>query len=113
MCVFRTSDIGRPELWTAWDGESFGSRFGDPYLASTPADAPNACKVVSKKSFGSVQRIEGSDLNVAVFLRDTGTAERRTWQLAYSLSKDLVNWSEPVALAPLIYFGSRDCNDKA
>jgi hypothetical protein len=68
---------------------------------------------VTTRSFGSVQAIEGTDLVIAIFLRESGEGEHRSWTLAYSLSKDLVTWSAAVDLAPLQYFGSQDCKDTA
>lgn len=112
-CLFRTPDIAKPELWTAWDGQSFAARFADPYGAETPQGTNAACKPVTTRSFGSVQAIEGTDLVMAIFLRESGGGEHRSWTLAYSLSKDLVTWSGAVDLEPLQYFGSQDCNDMA
>ena len=113
MCLFRTSDISRPELWTAWDGEGFASRFADPYLASALPEKAIRCQPVAKNAFGSVQHIEGGELNIAVFLRESSGSGQRRWALAYSLSKDLITWSQPIDVAPLVYLGSRDCEDKA
>jgi hypothetical protein len=64
-------------------------------------------------SFGSIQRVEGSDFVIAVLIAEDGAGEQYHRQLAYSLSKDLVNWSDPVGLAPIADFGSRDCGDAA
>ncbi len=111
MCVFRTPDIAQPGLWRAWDGEAFNSQFKDPYLSSgSPGTTPN-CKPVTADWFGSVQRIDGSDSIIAVFLHETGAGEARSWKLAYRLSQDLLTWSEPVDLKSLPYFGSHDCKD--
>jgi hypothetical protein len=112
-CVFRTRDITRPELWTAWDGRAFASRFDDPYLASGPKQINPTCKPVAAHSFGSIQRIDGSDLVIAVLIVGSRGGAQRGWQLAYSLSKDMVTWSDPTGFAPVISFGSDDCNDTA
>ena len=110
-CLFRTSDLAKPELWMAWDGQAFATRFGDPYRSGAPAGANATCKPVTPRAFGSMLAIEGTDLTIATFLRESGDAERRSWMLAYSLSSDLITWSAPVDLEPLRYFGSKDCGD--
>ena len=113
MCVFRTSDIAQPALWRAWNGADFERQFEDPYLTSGSPDNTASCSPVTGNWFGSVQRIDGSDLAIAVFLHATGVGEARSWQLAYSVSRDLLAWSAPVDLKSMAYFGSHDCKDVA
>ena len=110
-CLFRTPDIAKPELWAAWDGQAFAARFGDPYRNAMPAGAPATCKPVTTRLFGSIQAIEGTDLTIAIFLRESGGGDHRGWTLAYSLSRDLISWGAAIDLEPLQYFGSKDCTD--
>jgi hypothetical protein len=113
MCVFRTPDIAQPAQWRAWDGKAFESRFADPYLAAASSNEKPTCKPVTGNWFGSLQRIDGTDQIIAVYLHEKVAGEVRSWQLAYSLSRDLLTWSPPVDLKPLPYFGSHDCKDMA
>ena len=109
MCVFRTSDVARPDLWRAWNGSAFDSQFGDPYSGS--ALPPARCQPVTQNWFGSIQRVDRSDSIVAVFLHEVVSGQSRSWQLAYSVSRDLKTWSAPSDLKPLTNLGSQDCSD--
>jgi hypothetical protein len=109
MCVFQTSDVAQPGLWRAWNGKAFESRFGDPYSGSANPSA--MCRPVTQNWFGSIQRVEGSDSIIAVFFHEAVTGGVRSWQLAYSVSQDLIAWNAPIDLKALSYLGSRDCSD--
>jgi hypothetical protein len=113
MCVFRTPDIAQPTQWRAWDGKDFDSRFDDPYLAAASPERKPTCKPVTGNWFGSLARVDGTDQVIAVYLHEKVVGETRSWQLAYSLSHDLLTWSPPTDLKPMPYFGSHDCKDAA
>ena len=83
-CVVRTVDLRRPSLWRAWDGSG--------YSISTPKG----------------EDCRGLNIDIAPFYiaRSTyfgrfiaiGTKLSSPYHFAYSLSGDLVNWSDPVDL---------------
>ena len=115
VCVLRTNDISNPSSWQAWNGVSFDNRPSGAY--PTPPADPNTrtCKPVAPRmpvwNLTYNQYLDkymvlghGNFVNAA-----TGQAVRGVY---YSLSDDLINWSEPqlVMKAPTINDATVDCN---
>jgi hypothetical protein len=100
-CLMRTDRIADPHAWRGWDGRDFTVAFVNPY-GERPAD-PDAhvCKPVGKGKLrgtvSSLSRHLPSGLYIAMMLAPESGPAGRTGVL-YSLSADLIDWSEPALL---------------
>jgi hypothetical protein len=96
-CLLRTAALDDPSSWRAWDGKGFDHRFVDPYRADAAPPAGSGCKPVSPRVFGGpvrgLLRHEASGTFVAVML-----AAAPARGVYYSVSKDLIDWADPVPL---------------
>jgi hypothetical protein len=91
-CVFRTSVLGDPSTWRAWDGSGFNLRMTSPYV--TGQSAPICAFLATNLSMGQV--IYSSYLERYVYLAATGTGYegRNACGFYYELSADLIHWSQ-------------------
>jgi len=99
-CVMRTQDLASPTSWRAWDGNSFSVRFIDPYteIGFDPAD--HVCEPVSPENIDKMADNLTYNSYFKKFLL-VGTANKwdpvrqeEVFGFFYSLSDDLVHWSE-------------------
>ncbi len=90
-CLFRSSDPTRSELWRAYDGREFATRYADPYRSKT---LPQPCEVIRPFTFAvnSVVRHAASGLWLAV-LQASASGEFPVDGFYYASSRDLIHWS--------------------
>jgi YD repeat-containing protein len=99
-CVMRTQNLADPTSWRAWDGSAFSVRFINPY--SEPLEPPSAhvCQVVS---FNEIEKMNQSVTYNTYFKKYMLVGLTAKWDpvagawvngIYYSLSDDLVNWSQ-------------------
>jgi hypothetical protein len=91
-CVIRTSALGDPSSWRAWDGSGFNLRMTSPYV--TGQAAPVCTFLATNLSQGQV--IYSSYLERYVYLAATitGYEGRIACGFFYELSADLIHWSQ-------------------
>lgn len=117
-CLLRTTEIGAPEAWRAWDGSAFEVAFADPYAPQqqqqqSPPIQPerHVCAPVALEALRwpvtSLVRHESTGLFIALMqdgARDHGG-------VYYATSPDLLRWSRPALLLPAVGLGSWTCAD--
>ena len=98
--IMRTLDLADPSSWRAWNGHDFSVRFINPYkeIGYDPAD--HVCEPVSFDKIGKM----ADNLTFNTFFNKfmvVGTAnkwdperEKEVYGFYYSLSDDLINWSD-------------------
>jgi hypothetical protein len=99
LCVMRTDKLDDPASWRAWDGSGFNLRMTSPYVTGSAAPM---CTFLSRKidGMGGGNIVYSTFLNRYVLLAATGKLidGRDVWGYFFSLSTDLVHWSEPQLL---------------
>ena len=96
-CAMRTPQLGDPASWRAWDGTGFNLRMASPYI--TGGAAP-ACQPLQKNMASGhlvYSTYIGRYLQVAQSQQWIGG--RKVCGIYFSLSSDLVHWSEEQLLA--------------
>jgi hypothetical protein len=99
-CVMRTQNLADPTSWRAWDGNAFSVRFINPYteIGFDPAD-----HVCQRVSFGNIDKMADNITFNTFFNKFMLVGTSNKWNPArqedvfgfyYSLSDDLINWSE-------------------
>jgi hypothetical protein len=97
-CVMRTSTLGIPGSWRAWDGDGFNVRFIDPYLEPSEPRAPHLCKTLAGVDHMTQSVTWSTYLNKYVLVGTSIKTNPATREdipgFYYSLSDDLVHWTE-------------------
>jgi hypothetical protein len=99
-CVVRTSNIADPTSWRAWNGSGFTVRFINPYTEPFADPAQSACTVVSRNQISkmTVSLTYNTYFKKYLLIDGTTKTDPATGQTVpgfyYSLSDDLVNWSD-------------------
>lgn len=94
-CLMRTSTLGDPASWRAWDGSGFNLRLTSPYVTGNPA---TPCTLVEQRDTGLPSGILvystylGRYLKVGIGLRDG--EGRSICGFFFTLSADLIHWSK-------------------
>ena len=97
-CLIRTSRLGDPASWRAWDGDGFGVEFADPYETSADPRS-HTCTPVSPDEIGDMtQSLTYNTYFGKYLLVGSGTTydprkRRAVNGFYYSLSGDLIHWS--------------------
>jgi hypothetical protein len=105
VCVMRTDDLSDPASWRFWDGEGFNGQFVNPYLEETGPDTPKCAPLEIDDLSGSLN--ESVTYNTAlgryimIGYSFHPTATDPTWGYYYSLSDDLVHWTQRKLLLEL------------
>jgi hypothetical protein len=116
-CLIRTRDLSEPASWRGWDGEEFTVSFRDPYREAVDpeehlcrpvgADPPREGPPQPADSYRAGEMTESLTYNThfaryllvgLTWKPDFATGEP-VWGVYYSLSSDLVEWSERRLLA--------------
>ena len=107
-CIFRTNNVKDPSSWLAYDGKGFNSTFPDPYRNSL-TELGKRCQTVHERSFGSVVKIRNSNTYLASIIRrrDDGVH-----YVAVLVSRNLLNWSDPIDLLKVDVVGDTTCRSK-
>jgi hypothetical protein len=90
-CLFRTDDLTRPESWRFYDGEGFSANV-DPYRDDMSKARPCAPLKELRGIVGSV--VYAADYDAYVAVSDFGSKNAGESGFYYSVSNDLVHWSE-------------------
>ncbi|MGH7542613.1 MAG: hypothetical protein ACREK7_01620, partial [Gemmatimonadota bacterium] len=100
VCVMRTRDPGDPDSWRAWNGESFGYVFPNPYSNAVGPRSSGLCEPVSIPEIQTMSQSLTFNTELDRFFLvgissrvDPGTRRARTG-FYYSLSRDLIHWTE-------------------
>lgn len=99
LCVMRTDRLDDPGSWRAWDGNSFSIRMTSPY--ATGGAAP-MCTFLSRQidGMGGGHMVYSTYLRRYLLVAPTGAQVdgRSVCGFFFSLSADLIHWSEPQLL---------------
>ncbi|MBV9287423.1 MAG: hypothetical protein JO288_06305 [Hyphomicrobiales bacterium] len=106
-CLFRTDDLSRPESWRFYDGQGFSANV-DPYRDDVSQAKPCAPLQGLKGMVGSVVYAEDFDAYVAV--SDFGSQKPGESGFYYSVSTDLIHWSEGRLFLPLATTWTHACD---
>lgn len=91
-CVIRTSALGDPTSWRAWDGSGFNLRMTSPYV--TGQSAPVCAFLATNLSMGQVSYSSYLERYVYLAATITGYEGRPACGFFYELSADLIHWSQ-------------------
>jgi hypothetical protein len=93
LCVFRTSTLGDPSSWRAWDGSGFNLRMSSPYVTGSAAPL---CTSLDRRidGMGGGHIVYSTYLSRYVLVAPTGGLVDGRCGYAISLSADLIHWSE-------------------
>lgn len=100
VCVMRTQTPGDTKSWRAWDGDGFNVKFVDPYRESPAPVERHVCQPVSYGALRDINRslTYNSFLDKYMVVGTTSKYEAAESRIVtgfyYSLSDDLVNWSD-------------------
>ncbi len=116
-CLLRTADIADPGAWRAWNGKGFNTAFRDVYRDTISDPAQHVCQPIARLDgvVASVVRHRASGKFIAVYatvrrpLAD-GAPQSGVW---YTLSDDLLVWSEPQLLLALPLMWAFTCGERA
>lgn len=116
-CVLRTRDPTDPDSWRAWDGQSFGYAFSDPYWdARAPRDSA-PCEPVSTAEIQTMSQSLTFNTELDRFLlvdiasRIDPRSKRLRTGFYYSLSRDLIHWTERQLLLETETPNTFECGD--
>jgi hypothetical protein len=115
--LMRTRDLADPRSWRGWSGEAFTVSFADPYrersepgdhvLAPVSVDPPRDGRPRPQVAYGAGEMTESLTFNehlgrylvVGVSWKPEPASGEPVWGVYYSVSADLVEWSERRLLA--------------
>ena len=115
--LIRTGDLADPRSWRGWDGEAFTVPFADPYREEVDAsrhapqpvsiDPPRDGRARPGAEYGAGEMTESLTFNthfgryllVGVSWKPDPSSGEAVWGVYYSLSPDLIDWSERRLLA--------------
>ena len=107
-CLFRTNDLTRPESWRFFDGQGFSPN-ADPYRDDVRNAKPCARMKGLRGSVGSVTYAPAFGVYIAVSVFGLKTSTESG--LYYSVSPDLIHWSEGRLFLPLATPWSASCGE--
>jgi hypothetical protein len=99
-CLARTRDPSDPGSWRAWDGHAFSIQFANPYATPPPVPNDHVCEPVGR---AEIERMSnsltfntylGKYLLVGVSGGYDPAQRRSEWGFYYSVSDDLIRWSQ-------------------
>ncbi len=96
-CLMRTDDLANPSSWRAWDGESFSMTFIDPYAQPDTNPNEHICAKLGENGIGILQQSltynTYLDRYVLLGLSADHIGGREVWDIYYSFSENLVDWT--------------------
>ena len=118
-CLIRTKMLADPTSWRAWDGKGFGRRFVDPYTDTgfTPRD--HVCVPVSPQQIGAMvesltyNEYFGKWLLVGSSQAFVSTERRNVAGIYYSLSDDLIHWTQRRLIREVEFVWTYRCGDSS
>lgn len=99
-CLMRTRRLSDPRSWRGWDGREFRVRFTNPYAATSIHARRRVCTPVSPGAIGDMTQslTYNSYFRRWLLVGRAGKYDpvRRevVWGIYFSLSEDLIHWSE-------------------
>ena len=105
-CLFRTTDLARPESWRFFDGEGFSPNV-DPYRDDVRDAKPCATLKGLRGIVGAVAYAPALGLYIAVSAFGSKTSSESGFY--FSDSSDLIHWSEGRLFLPLPTPWSASC----
>lgn len=112
-CVLRTNKLADPAAWMAWSGQEFDVSLRGLRKTNYTQRLGSECKPVSglKEPIGSMLLHETSGNYIATFVRrsviDRASGGVTRVEFRYSVSKDLMNWSDSRLI--VAYDGAATC----
>jgi hypothetical protein len=107
-CLFRTNDLTRPESWRFFDGQGFSPN-ADPYRDDVRNAKPCAPMKGLRGSVGSVTYAPAFGVYIAVSAFGSKTSSESGFY--YSVSTDLIHWSDGQLFLPLTTPWSASCGE--
>jgi hypothetical protein len=117
-CVIRTGTLFQPKSWRAWDGSDFSLEFVDPYVRTDPRPRVDFCTPVSHSEIVEMSdsltynTYLGRFLLVGVAGRYDPLQRKTTTGIFFSLSDDLIHWTERRLLIKTALPWTYSCGDK-
>jgi len=99
LCAFRTDKLDDPTGWRAWDGTGFNRRMTSPYVTGSSAPVCTFLQTVMTSGHVVYNSYLGRYMLVATSQGATNVDGRMVCGFFFSLSADLIHWSEPQLLA--------------
>ena len=99
-CLMRTEDLADPGAWRAWDGAGFNIAFLNPYNRGGLVPAQHICDPVAPRRIATMtdSLTFNTYLDSYVLVGTSGVRNpatgRTAWGIYYSLSIDLVHWTQ-------------------
>lgn len=118
-CLLRTDRLDQPTAWRAWDGSGFGVRFADPYGDEAPPPSQTCTPVAPRRltaSIGSLVRHEPTGRFIVTFAGTRqsagpgGNGKHAVTGVFASVSRDLIDWSEPTLVWEVPTWRAFDCD---
>ena len=115
-CVMRTKRLDDPTSWRAWDGDGYDVRFVDPYRGEVE-DADHVCEPVSPAeitdmSFSLTYNTYFDKYLLVSTANQYDSKRRLVWGFYYSLSDDLIEWSQRKLIREVELPQSYRCGDR-
>jgi len=117
-CVLRTPTPSRAGSWRAWSGAAFDRRMASPYSPTRTPVANRVCEPVSEREIGGVPQSLTYNTYFDRFLL-VGRAgawdprrRRVVWGFYFSLSKDLLHWTERRLIMETEFAETYRCGDR-
>ena len=105
VCAMRTKDLNDPSSWRFWDGEGFNGQFVNPYTEPVDENTPKCVPLPGAEASLGEGMNESITYNTALEKYIMVGVSYRTYLTGYgfwySLSDDLVHWSNREMLIEL------------
>jgi hypothetical protein len=115
-CLLRTRDLSRPDSWRAWDGDGFDVQFVNPYNPAAAAADPaqHVCSAVDFEDIGGMTQslTYSTYLKKWVLVGVMTTPRLKSGGIYYSVSDDLLNWSNARLLKHVELTFTFKCGDE-
>jgi hypothetical protein len=112
-CLLRTTNVGSPRAWRAWDGQAFTGAFADPYSSPSSDRAP--CALVQPGLIAEMTEsltystALGRYLLVGLAPPGPLSVGAPVTGVYFSTSRDLLHWTSRTLVAPAVTVHSYVC----
>jgi hypothetical protein len=117
-CLMRSRNLADPNSWRGWDGDGFSIRFANPYRQRVDPEK-HLCKPIAFQQIGVMSQslTYNTYLDRYVLIGPSGKrlpGKRRgvTWGFYFSVSKDLIHWSDRRLIAQTELPWTHRCRDR-
>jgi len=107
VCVMRTDNLDDPSAWRYWDGSDFNGVFVNPYVEAVDENTEKCAPLdIEDISGGLTDSVTYNTLLekyvlVGFSAHPASTADKPMWGVYYSLSDDLIEWTQRKLLIEL------------